>query len=502
MKIAIMISFLLSIWHSILFYQQKPGISVILFFVPLTLGLLHILRKNNKIKKKQGYWLIIPIIMLSITYAIWNQSFFQSVNIVSIILLIVLMIIWLTMDVSQLGVLVSKIASFLLGPIEYVMDALISVKECFFSFSPGHNKKQYVVIKRVVKGILFSIPVVLVVLGLLISADSIFATLFSGISEGIEKLMKSESLVLLIARVILILLIAIYFISFSYYVIKIAKEPGDIPEKQPKARKDVIAINCVLTIFNIIYAVFCTIQVSVLFTPIARTQDFNYAQYARTGFFQLMAVSVINFAIILFCKTGLQKNRYTMIMQLLLAAFTIIIVFSSGYRMYLYENEFGYTFLRLMVYAILATELIAMVPTIIFILKEKINIIKCYLVIGITMYVIINYINIDQVIAKRNIDRYFKTGKIDVSYLQNETGVDAVSQMVRLLEVPNGKKVESAEEVRIQVNNYLVSMKKQMTDLSWQEWNMGKQRADEIITQKNLKLIMLEDSYETPYGMD
>ena len=79
-----------------------------------------------------------------------------------------------------------------------------------------------------------------------------------------------------------------------------------------------------MTVLNLVYLVFCYIQISVLFMKIGDMQNFNYASYARQGFFQLMAVSIINFIIILITSKRKEENKkinYTKIMNLLLAVF-------------------------------------------------------------------------------------------------------------------------------------------------------------------------------------
>ena len=99
----------------------------------------------------------------------------------------------------------------------------------------------------------------------------------------------------------------------------------------------------------------------------------NLAQNARQGFFELMFITVINFAIILFTSANQKKeetkNVYTKWMNVLMCIFTIVIAISAFMRMHLYESEFGYTFLRLMVYVILVTELISILPTIYYVVK-------------------------------------------------------------------------------------------------------------------------------------
>ena len=200
-------------------------------------------------------------------------------------------------------------------------------------------------------------------------------------------------------------------------------------------------------------------------------QNFDYANYARQGFFQLMAVSLINLVIILITSKKEEINKklnYTKIMNLLLAGFTIIILCSSFYRMYLYEKAYGYTFLRLMVYFALITEIILIIPTIMYILDIKINLTKTYFVVIILMYILVNYVNIDYMIAKKNIDRYFEDAnyELDMNYLQT-LSVDATGQIIRL---------QNAEDENIlkQVNYYLYKVKSETENINLQNFNINR----------------------------
>ena len=66
------------------------------------------------------------------------------------------------------------------------------------------------------------------------------------------------------------------------------------------------------------------------------------------------------------------------------------------------------------------------------------------------MYILMNFININKVIAKRNVDLYFETGKLDFSYLKKLDSTDSVLEIIRL----QGK-IEDDEYESRRVNNYL-----------------------------------------------
>ena len=88
---------------------------------------------------------------------------------------------------------------------------------------------------------------------------------------------------------------------------------------------------------------------------------YTYAEYAREGFFQLLLVTVINFSIIFFLiyKTDtINENSVLKCLVLILISFTILLIFNSYYRMYLYMHEYGFTILRTQVILFLLMELI------------------------------------------------------------------------------------------------------------------------------------------------
>ena len=205
------------------------------------------------------------------------------------------------------------------------------------------------------------------------------------------------------------------------------------------------------------------------------SSGFNYADYARSGFFQLMIISVINIVIIVLSKKSEEKT-YTKVMSLITVLLTLIIIVSSFYRMFLYEQAYGYTVLRLGVYVILITEVILFIPTIIFIFKKNFNILRYYLIIVLTVYSLINCFSIDRIIAENNIRRYDRIGDIDVYYLMNHNydNLDQLRNLSKKLEKDN-QFLNVDKEV---LNNYLKDMDKD-NKYNFLEFNISREKAKE-----------------------
>ena len=384
------------------------------------------------------------------------------------------MIILAVFEKSSLKLLIYKIFSLILGSIEFFEEAVGSIIEAVVGVFKKRDKSKTknVKIGKIIKGLIVTIPILIVVLILLSSADSIFSNKLKDMLSTVFSfgIFESETYINLFFRLIIIIGITIYFIAILYNILEDKFCEKDVSETKPW-KIDTIIGNTILTVLNLVYLVFCYIQISVLFMKIGDMQNFNYASYARQGFFQLMAVSIINFIIILITSKRKEENKkinYTKIMNLLLAVFTLIILFSSFYRMYLYEQAYGYTFLRLMVYFALITEIILIIPTIMYILNLNINLTKTYFVVIMLMYILVNYVNIDYMIAKKNIDRYFEDEnyELDMNYLQT-LSIDATEQILRLENVED-------ENVSNQLNYYLYKVESETQDINLQNFNINR----------------------------
>ncbi len=485
-----------AIWSVVLFYGKAIGLSMLLFAVPITYYIIHIIEKNNSDINKKAKILIIPITLLSSTYLIYNNRFFNIINILVIPTIVVLMILGLYKEKFEISFsIIKKILKVGFKPITFIGEACKKAKESFKEKTKiDVDSEKSMKIKKVLKALAITIPVVLIIIWLLSSADQIFGNIFGNILESIADFIRGIEFSTVIEEIILIIIAFFYFLGFFYYI---TSKYQTISEKENNTKKDSFTIKMVLGALNAIYLIFCFIQIKSLFM---RVVNINYAEYARQGFFQLMLVSIINLFTVLIAKKREkqeeQKNKYIKIMCLAMVLFTFIILISASYRMYLYETAYGYTLLRLLVYCVLFTEAVLLIPTILYIIDKNIDLPKAYFAIVITIYICMNFANFDNLIAKRNIDRYIEKGKIDLYYLQLGTGTDAVNQMMRIL-----KTDENEEGVKRKTELYLKSMYNHLEaeDLDIREFNISKQIAKRKIKEKNIQIEDYETMLNTEY---
>lgn len=468
-----------SIWYVTLFFGKTIGLSMLLFDVPISLFIINILAKNKKDINTKAKILIIPITLLSSTYCIFDNYFFNKLNLLIIPLLVIYMILELLKDKIQFNwSFVGKILEIALFPLNYIGINFKKLKinlESHFNINQKNNADG----KEIIRGILITIPIVLIILTLLTSADTIFRNLINSIVSVFFNITGVVEIADTTLRIIVAFCAFVYFMCFfdyiiSRYEIEEASETKDVVEK----KKD-YSIKMVLGVLNIIYLIFCIIQIKSLFI---KDIDINYAEYARQGFFQLMWVSLINLITILLAKKVEKQegNTYIVSMCLIMILFTFIILISSAVRMHYYESAYGYTFLRLLVYCILFTETILLIPTVMYVIDFEIELLRTYIAIAITIYVGMNFMNFNNVIARRNVDRYFETEKIDIYYL-TRMGTDAIDQIIRLEEA----QIET-DIIDRQLDIFFKETDEYLKEynMDFREFNLSKSKAKELIEEK------------------
>ena len=487
MKLVVIGSLLFSILASILFWGQALGLNVFLFVLPVMCFVIFLLERYHKIKNRKGYCLLLNIVLLAITYMVYQNQFFQMMNLIIIFLLYHVMLIWLMNKQYKLEFLVRRVFTFIFKPFQYIGKACKTIGMCFpkketkRQFGPSLKSFQSIIL-----GIGISIPIVIVVIILLCSADDTFAGNIIGIGnyfiQWLRNIFFNNFGFTTFARLLSIVVVTIYFICCILNLLK--RNPWKIgEEKHKKIQVESTIFNTILTILNLIYFAFCSIQIQKLWNIEFAPNEFNYANFAREGFFQLMAVSIINFVMIIITTTNKKQSTkmqiyYRKIMNIILAVATIIILISAFIRMNLYGEVYGYTLLRILVYFALITETILIMPTFVFICNDKFSPWKTYFVIITVMYLVMNFSNINQIIAKQNVDRYLQNPKseIDVMYLM-KTNTDGIEELIKLY-----KQIENPI-LKQRLERYFVSLKIQLEQEkdNLLEWNYSRWKARNLL---------------------
>ena len=196
-----------------------------------------------------------------------------------------------------------------------------------------------------------------------------------------------------LSNLILFIISFIFIFSVGVNVYKYREEKvAEIKVKDG----DPITANVVLGIINFVFVLYLISVISRITNNfLGIPVDYTYAGYAREGFFQLLAITVINFVVItyLIYKTKLVKNN-KMVRTLIyvLIGFSVLLIFTSYYKMALYVAHYGLTTLRLQVVLFLSMDLIMFVMLVIKTLKGMSDDMVRYFLVAITTYILNLYL--------------------------------------------------------------------------------------------------------------
>jgi len=423
-----------------LFYNKYPGVSVPIFVISFY-GLL--LAYTKPVLNKQaifGWFLSVPVLMLSMAYFFFDNEIFAFLNIPALMLLVLIQTILIT------GANIFKWYS----P-DFLFDLLYGTfYRCFAHIARPYGILLSVLGKkkntdgkksvgiRVLSGILISLPLLLLLLALLASADMVFGMLVDKIPE----LFKGINLGEILGKVFIALVV--FFISFSYiWSLGHNEKITDSSLKNAaeavstcKGRWDIVMVITITAAVDVLYIVFVAIQFTYLFGRLGLPDGFTYSEYARRGFFELVLVTIINIGLLACTLTFTRKEGKLpvlafRILNTVMVCCTFVMLCSAFYRMSLYEDAYGYTFLRIMTQAFMVFLLVIFMITLARVWNDRVPLLKPYIVVAIVAFTVVNYINVDKIIVNKNIERYHNNKVIDISYFRTLSN-DVVPAAVKL----------------------------------------------------------------------
>ncbi|MEV4713193.1 DUF4173 domain-containing protein [Micromonospora sp. NPDC049374] len=221
---------------------------------------------------------------------------------------------------------------------------------------------------------------------------------------------------------------------------------------------------------------FVAVQFTVLFggqRHVLETTGLSYAEYARSGFWQLVAVTLLALAVLGGVTRWARRDRpldrvLLRILLGLLSALSVVIVVSALSRMYTYQKVYSFTGERIFV---MAFELL-LGAVFLMILVAGVRwrggwIPRLTAALAVVMLLSLAALNPEDYAARRNVARYEQTGRIDAWYLR-ALSADATPALSTL-----------PDPVRRCTLSWIAD------DLAepdpWHAWNLGRQRAREVL---------------------
>ncbi len=290
----------------------------------------------------------------------------------------------------------------------YWMQTLEALPLPFYDWSlyrRQENKKMSPTLRYTLIGGAAGLPILLVTTLLLASADRIFSDflknifaidiIFSNITEHFM-----QNIILLPCGFILYTLLL-------YIAIAALCRGGLKKEMAVPARYATPIAITIFTMIDVIYVIFTGIQFIFLFGGVSLSA-YEYAEYARQGFFELLFVALINFFLVLFCNKHFVRNTALKTVMTITCLCTFVMTASSAYRMILYIQVYHLTFLRVFVLWFLLLLSFFMAGSILSIYKENWNSFRYCLFVLTVFYAIFALSRTDNIIAEYNTAQFEK----------------------------------------------------------------------------------------------
>ena len=324
----------------------------------------------------------------------------------------------------------------------------------------GKNKGRFI---GVLIGIAVALPLLALVIVLLCSADAVFGGIFDSIAEWLVELDAVRTVWDVFRAVTYMLMIfsALWYLAWPRQKVT--------PEEKTRANTQSAPFVIVLILLDIVYAVFVFIQIAFLFggRETARMQG-GFAEYARTGFFQLVAVALINVAAVLVTSVFMRRDKggkAAVWASVLLTALTLVILVSAVWRMSLYISEYGLSMLRLGTLVAMALIAVGLALATFKLFRPSLKFFPVFFAVCLAAWIGFNYANPARFVADYNVKAYLggRAETVDVEYLQ-ELGPEAVAPL-RLLEASSP---EHAGEARRAAEAVIEKTK----EADWYEWRL------------------------------
>ena len=325
----------------------------------------------------------------------------------------------------------------------------------------------------ILRGVLITIPLLLLFGLLLASADRIFSELLGSAFDWL----KFDIFDNFIPQTFFVLLLTWFGAAALWHALTKSEKPLTIQPDKPlfKPFLGMTETSIALISLNVLFALFLVVQFRYFFAGSANVSidGFTYAEYARRGFFELVAVALIAsalyFSLASFTKRDSQakKRAFSVLAGLLLAQVGVMLI-SAFQRLRLYEQAYGFTSSRLAAHVFMVFVGLLLLALVLMELTNSFRRLGLVLMLGVLAFALVMVgLNEDALIAQQNLERAVQGEKLDAAYLVHGLTNDAVPTLFRTMDDPE---LDPAlrEKLQLVMACRLAGFEEDYGDATWQ----------------------------------
>ncbi len=502
------------VMETILFGGLGLGVvaGVIAYFV--CLGLFSKLYKRSM--SKLAKWLMIPIVLSTLDFVIFGNTVLRGFNIIFLGILMLLHALEVFGKCEQAAFLPAWVGEVLsLGitlPFASINKPVVLVKD---ELGTG-QKRNMKVIGKVLLGVVIATPILLVVVGLLASADAAFEGIinfaFQNLTFNFDKLGAKSFFV-----VILFFMFFSYFYGLSHKEVREVRENYIDPQRardsllmedeserilneehdlinqedsvvnQPGIYLDFVVVSTIGTLLCVVYLIFCCSQLAYFVSAFKGVlpADFSSSEYARRGFFETLPIVGFNLLTIMFLsyitkREKGKKNTYIKVMISFITGFTAFMVTCALSKMFMYMERYGLSLWRVYVAWFLVLSLMVVILVFAKVFWQKLKLIKIVFIVFTVMYLGLNYSNVDYLVARQNVNLYKqgKTSDLSGCYNLSSSALGPIKELV----ASHPEVLEYQEDMYYDTATYILSrLEYNLQNEKWQAFNLADYRGRDYL---------------------
>jgi hypothetical protein len=337
---------------------------------------------------------------------------------------------------------------------------------------------------RIARGLLLAVPLLLLFVALFAAADAVFETYVRQVVAADIDWPQ------LMGRVVLALLAGWLFAGTMVcaWLAESRTQPAaDAPARLGRIG-DLEAV-VLLGAIDAIFAVFVILQAAYLFGGLdtLAVTGMTYSEYARRGFFELIAVALLAGGVILVIDALVAaRTRAYRIAAVLLAGLTGVVLVSAVARLGMYQAAYGWTELRFYALAAIGWLAVGVVVAIAALVIGRVAMVwRVMLGAGFAVAVACNAIGPQSFVTQQNVARAVDPSLVaaggvsglDVDYLAG-LGADAIPVLVANFDrLP----ADAQAAVRALLSSSASRLSRQVSQHGWPSWNMARTSASEAL---------------------
>ena len=469
--------------------RSGPGLNIPLW-VGLVVAIIVLLGRYGVLTlTKEDRWLAIPVLFLASAFAWRNSELLLMVD----GLVLVATIALATMLAGTGSLRLRSIADYGLNTAAGAVNILtgpfrLLLGDITWQTVPraGWPKTGL----AVARGLLIAIPLLLIFGGLFISADPVYEHLIT------------ETLAFDLDTVFDHIILVLFYAWLTAGILRTTAwgSEGDwsqLDDTFAFLSLGRVEMATILGSLKALFLSFVAIQFRYLFggrALIDATLSLTYAEYARQGFFELVAVAALLLPLLLIIHWLLRHEdgsgqRLFRWLSGGLVALLYLVMASAFYRMRLYQQEFGQTELRLFVTVFMVWLAFIFAWFVVTVLRNhRERFIAGVLVTGYLTLAILHIVNPDAYIARSNLLHFRETGRYDLQY-NHSLSADAVPVLIEIIpELPTDKGQTLADHLLLRWGNSEAAAATLDNVSDWRGWNWGQHKALQAV-EENLKML-------------